>query len=103
VDTASARSMSTGRSPSVPPVCEPPTPEPAEVAVDAPSAAVQPDQESASGAGLVVGNAGASGVGGGGAGTSEPAARQHGYPRSLLQHVEEPPAPPTIRPSNPLL
>lgn len=70
-------------------------------AVDAPSTAAQPGQELASGAGLVVGNAGASGVRGGGTGTLEPAARHHGYPRSLLWRVEEPPA--TTRASNPLL
>jgi hypothetical protein len=57
----------------------------------------------ASGAGLAIASAAAVGVGAASDGPSEPAVRRHGFPRSLLRRVEEPPASPRTRARNRLL
>lgn len=107
-DTTSARSVSTGRSLSIPPGCEPPTPDVlgrspspgprAQVdAGDGPSSAV------AGSSGDLAADQATAGDGDAGAGPSAPPPPQRGIPRSLLRRPLEPPVSPGTRATNPLL
>lgn len=128
-DTTSAHSISTGRAPSVPPVCAPPTPRRRDTASDVPAGASAPGTEDGAGAailapvggGQVVNDTGSGrvadraferGVGSrpardqgasGDAGGSRGPSRGRQYPLSLLRRVVDPPASPRSRAKTPLL
>lgn len=102
--TVSGRSVSTGRAPSVPPVCEPPTPDPL---VDAP-AVVAPENTARAGHGGAmtmpdVGGGSAVGAQGPSSGDPSRPRQGQGVPHSLLRRALHPPASPRTRAASPLL